>query len=80
MTPNQARAIILLIQTVDWLLVLGLMAYLAYAYNKTYSPTYILTVALVGLFFIHLFGQWSITKIAFFRAKLKRLETVPHVR
>lgn len=80
MNASQTRMIILVIQTVDWLLVFALAGYLAVAYHKSYSPNTTMTIAIVGLLLIHQFGRWSITKIAYLRQTLKRTETIPHVR
>ena len=80
MSPTQTKLTIFAIQSVDWVMVSGLGAYLIYAYLHAYSANYIITVGLVGLVIIHQFGHWSITKIAYLQQTLKRLETPPHVR
>ena len=80
MNPSQTKLTIFAIQCVDWVMVSGLCAYLIYAYLHSYRANYMITVGLVGLVIIHQFGQWSITKIAYLRQTLKRLETPPQIR
>jgi hypothetical protein len=80
MKAAQLKTEIKLIKIIDWLLVFALVGYLVYAYLQTISPNIILTVAILGLFCIHQFGKWSISKVAELEQNVKQLERTPHVR
>lgn len=80
MKKSQINTQIVVIRTVDWLLIAGLVAYLVYAYMHSYNPNLIMTIAVVGLAVIHQFGRWSISRMAYLQQTLKRLENTPHVR
>jgi len=80
MTAAQIKIQIILIQTADLLLVAGLVGYLVYAYVHSYTPNFIMTVAVVGLLIIHQFGRWSISRVAYLQQTVKRLESTPHIR
>ena len=80
MDASKTKMMIFVIQSIDWLLVIVLVAYLIYAYHKSYSPAMMVTVAIIGLVIINQVGQWSITKVAYLRQALKRMGTTPHVR
>ena len=79
MTPPQIRLLIFVIRSIDWVLVVLLTAYLIYAYLHAYSANYLITVGMIGLVVIHQFGKWTITKVAYLRQTLKRLETPVHI-
>jgi len=80
MSPSQIKLMIFVIRSADWVLVAGLAAYLIYAYLSAHSANFIITVGMIGLVLIHQVGQWAITKIAYLRQTLKRLETPTHIR
>lgn len=80
MNVNQIKVKIIMIQTSDWMLVTGLAGYLVYAYTHSYSLNMITTVAVVGLVIIHQYGKWAISKVAYLKQTLKRLQSTPHVR
>ena len=80
MTTTQIKIQIFVLRTVDWLLVAGLVGYLVYAYMHSYSTNFIITIAIVGLVIVHQFGRWSISRVAYLKQTVKRLESVPHVR
>jgi hypothetical protein len=80
MNVTQIKTQIIVIQASDWLLVVGLIGYLVYAYTHSYSLNLIMVVAIVGLMVIHQFGKWSISRVAYLQQTLKRLQSTPHVR
>ncbi|MGH8120010.1 MAG: hypothetical protein ACRESK_05275 [Gammaproteobacteria bacterium] len=80
MTPTQIKLIIFAIRSIDWVLIAALTGYLIYAYLNSHSANYLVTVGIIGLAVIHQVGIWAITKIAYFRQTLKRLETPVHIR
>ena len=80
MNTTQIKIQIIVIQATDWLLVAGLIGYLVYAYMHSYSTNFIITITIVGLVIVHQFGRWSISRVAYLKQTVKRLESVPHVR
>ena len=80
MNPVQVKMLIFAIRAVDWLLIIALSGYLLYAYQGGSSATYLVTVGIVGLVILHQIGQWTVTKIAYFRQVLKRHEHPPQIR
>jgi len=80
MNVTQLKVQIIVIQTSDWLLVFGLSGYLVYAFTHALNTNLIMTVAVFGLVIIHQYGRWAISRVAYLKQTLKRMETTPHVR
>jgi hypothetical protein len=80
MNITQIKTQIIVIQASDWLLVFALIGYLVYAYMHSYNKNLTMVVAIVGLMVIHQLGRWSISRVAYLKQTLKRLQSTPHVR
>lgn len=80
MNVTQLKVQIIAIQTSDWLLVFGLAGYLFYAFTHSHNTNLITTIAILGLVIIHQYGRWAISRVAYLKQTLKRLQSTPHVR
>ncbi len=72
MNEGQIKIKILLIQVLDWLLLISVFSVGIYAVFYSENKNLMATVALAGLFLVNSFGHISINKIAALRMELKK--------
>jgi hypothetical protein len=65
---------ILIIQTIDWVLLVGIFTGGIYGVLHTDHRFFTLVAALFALALFHQFGRWSYTKLASLRHDLKQVE------
>lgn len=74
MDKRQIKIKIFLIQVVDSLLVIAVIAIAVLAILNEENRSYMVFAALVGLAIVHQIGQWTINKISSLRVDLKTLQ------
>lgn len=74
MNEKQLKIKILIIQSLDWALIIAWAAVLFIAYQNETEYIYIALIVLIGLGIIHQVGLVSINKIYAFRTQLHNLE------
>jgi hypothetical protein len=72
MNEGQIKIKILLIQVVDWALLISVFSAGVYAVLYSESKNLMATVTLIGLFLVNSLGHISINKIAALRMELKK--------
>lgn len=74
MNEKQLKIKILIIQSLDWTLIIAWVAVLFIAYQNGTEYIYIALIVLIGLGIIHQIGLVSINKIHAFKTQLHNLE------
>ena len=74
MNEQQIKIRILIIQSLDWALIIALLIGLYIAYQNGVERFYIAVGGLAGLGIIHQVGLWSVNKIHTLRTNLKNIE------
>ena len=74
MNKNQIKTKIIIIQSLDWLLIIGLLGGIYFAVENDANKFLIAVCGLVGLIIIHQIGLWSVNKIHTYRISLKNIE------
>lgn len=74
MNKQQLKIKILVVQTLDWLLIIALLAGIYIAVVNEVNKFLIAVVGLVGLGIIHQIGLWSVNKIHSYRINIKHIE------
>ena len=74
MNEKQLKIKILIIQSLDWSLIIAWAAVLIIAYQNGTEYIYIALIVLIGLGIIHQVGLGSINKIYAFKTQLHNLE------
>jgi len=74
MNEKQIKIKILIIQTLDWSLIISIVVGIYIAIENETEAFYIAIMGLVGLGIVHQIGYWSINKIHTLRTNLHNLE------
>ena len=74
MNTTTIKVKILVIQTIDWILLVGIFTGGIYGVLYTDNRFIALVMALFALALFHQFGRWSYTKLAFLRHELKHAQ------
>ena len=74
MNKQQLKIKILVVQCLDWLLIIGLLGGIYYAVENDTNKFLIAVCALIGLAIIHQIGLWSVHRIHTYRINIKHIE------
>lgn len=74
MNKQQIKIKILIVQSLDWLLIIGMLAGIYFAVENGVNRFLIAVCALAGLAIIHQIGLWSVNIIHSYRIDLKHIE------
>jgi hypothetical protein len=74
MNAGSIKVKILIIQLIDWVLLLGVFGMGIYAVLYSDDPTKYGLIALAGLWLLHMLGQYSVTKLTRLRMELSKIE------
>lgn len=74
MNVSQIKITIFLIRAIDILLLLAVFSVGIYAVFRPENMNLMITVALIGLFFVNALGRFTANKIAVMKAEIERQE------
>ncbi len=74
MSGGSIKAQILIIQLIDWTLLLSVFGMGIYAVLYSDDPTKYGLIALVGLWLLHMLGRYSVTKLTRLRLELDKVK------
>jgi hypothetical protein len=78
MNTSNIKTQILILQVIDWALLIGVLGGGLYATLNWENRFLAAVLSIIGLGIVNMFGQWSLTKIAIHRQELKQLEKTQH--
>ncbi len=74
MTAGSIKVKILIIQLIDWTLLLGVFGMGIYAVLYSDDPAKYGLIALAGLWLLHMLGRYSVTKLTRLRMELAKIK------